>query len=161
MAAELGALSADHLEQLDDDGVSALADHGTVGVMLPGAMLYLRDPAPPVEKLRDAGVPLAVATDRNPGSSPVGDLWACATLACVTMRLTVSEALRGITCVAADALGRPELGRVRVGGPGDLVVVRTAPGEPAEPASLVQFLGAPHVVAVVRNGSLAVGPARA
>ena len=152
MAAELGALSADHLERIDDDGISAMAEHGTIGVMLPGAMVYLRDPAPPVEKLREAGVPLAVATDRNPGTSPITDLWACATLACVTMRLTVSEAIQGITSVAADALGRPDLGRLKVGGPGDLVLVEPPPGEPAQAASLVQFLGAPRVRAVVVGG---------
>lgn len=154
MAARLGALSADHLERIDDDGISAMAEHGTVGVMLPGAMLYLRDPAPPVAKFREAGVPLAVATDRNPGTSPVGDLWACGTLAAVSMRMTVGEVIRGMTSVAADALGRPDLGRLRVGGPADLVLVEPAPGEPCEPASLVQFFGAPKVRAVIAGGAL-------
>ena len=93
MAAELGAISADHLEQLDAAGVAAMAAHGTIAGMLPGAMLYLRDPAPPVSLLREAGVRFAVATDLNPGTSPIDDLWTCATLACVTMRLTVDEAL--------------------------------------------------------------------
>lgn len=152
MAAELGALSADHLERIDDAGIAAMAAAGTVAVMLPGAMLYLKDVSPPVGALRAAGVPLAVATDRNPGSSPMGDLWACATLACITMGLTLEEALAGITAVAADALGRPDLGRLRVGGPGDLVLARPAPGEPAEPASLVQFFGAPRIEAVVAGG---------
>lgn len=147
MAAELGALSADHLERIDDEGIAAMAAHGTVAVLLPGAMLYLRDEAPPVAKLRAAGVPLAVATDFNPGTSPVADLWVCATLACLTMGLTVEEALLGITAVAADALGRPDLGRIAVGAPADLVLVRPPPGEPCEPASLVQHLGAPEVVA--------------
>ena len=152
MAAELGALSCDHLERIDDDGISAMARAGTVALLLPGAMLYLKDSPPPVEALREAGVPLAVATDLNPGSSPVGDLWACATLATLTMGLTVPEALRGVTAVAADSLGRPDLGRLRPGGAGDLVLARPAPGEPAEPASLVQFLGAPRVEAVVAGG---------
>ena len=149
MAARLGAHSADHLERIDADGIAALAEAGTVGVMLPGAMLYLKDTPPPVAALREAGVRLAVATDLNPGSSPVDDLWAAATLACVTMGLTVDEALRGITCVAADALGLPEVGRLRVDGPGPVVLVRPPPSEPPEPAVLVQHLGAPRIVAIV------------
>lgn len=142
MAAGLGALSADHLERIDADGIDALARAGTVAVMLPGAMLYLRDSSPPVAALREAGVPLAVATDLNPGSSPVADPWTCATLACLTMGMTVPEVLRGITAVAADALARPELGRVRVGGPSELVVVTPPAGEPASAAVIVQHLAA-------------------
>lgn len=160
MAAALGALSADHLERIDAAGIAAMARHGTIGVMLPGSMIWLRDVPPPVEALREAGVRLAVATDLNPGTSPIGDLWACASLAAVTLRLTVDEVIAGITSVAADALGRLDLGRVRVGGPGDLVVVRPAPGEPAEPASLVQFLGAQRVHAVIASGSVEVTDAR-
>ncbi len=142
MAAELGALSADHLERIDDAGIEAMAKAGTVAVMLPGAMLYLNDIPPPVAKLRAAGVPMAVATDLNPGSSPVVDLWTCATLACVTMGLTVEEALLGITARGADALGRPDLGRLRVGSPDSLIAVELPPGEPASAAALVQYLGA-------------------
>jgi len=149
MAARLGALSADHLERIDDAGIAAMAEHGTIAGLLPGAMLYLRDQAPPVDKLREAGVPLAIATDLNPGSSPVDDLWTVATLAAVTMGLTVTEALRGITCVAADALGRPDLGRLRPGGPGPVVLVRPPPTEPADPAVLVQHLGCPRIEAIV------------
>lgn len=149
MAARLGALSADHLERVDADGIAAMADAGTVGVMLPGSMIYLRDIAPPVELLREAGVPLAVATDLNPGTSPVDDLWACATLAAVTLRMTVAEVLRGVTCVAADALGEPDRGRVRPGAMGPVVLARPAPGEPASAATLVQHLGAPRIHRVV------------
>ncbi|MCB9677040.1 MAG: imidazolonepropionase [Alphaproteobacteria bacterium] len=149
MAARLGALSADHLERLDDAGVAAMAASGTIAGLLPGAMLYLRDTPPPVAKLREAGVPLAIATDLNPGSSPVDDLWACATLACLTMGLTVEEALRGITCVAADALGQPDLGRLRVGSPGPVVLVRPPPSEAPHPAVLVQHFGCPRIEAVV------------
>jgi imidazolonepropionase len=149
MAARLGALSADHLERIDADGIQAMAEAGTVGVMLPGAMLYLKDTPPPVAALREAGVALAVATDLNPGTSPVDDLWTAATLACVTMGLTVEEALRGITCVAADALGLPNAGRLRVNGPGPVVLVRPPPSEPPDPAVLIQHLGAPRIAAVV------------
>ncbi len=155
LAARLGALSADHLERVDAAGIAALAQAETVAVMLPGAMLYLHDPPPPVAALREAGVPLAVATDLNPGSSPVWDLVGCATLACVTMGLTVEEALLGITARGGDALGRSDLGRVQVGGPADLVALRPAPGEPATPASLLQHLGGARVDAVVAGGILA------
>ena len=123
-----------------------MADAGTVAVMLPGAMLYLADPAPPVAALREAGVPFAVATDLNPGTSPVYDLLTAATLACVTQRLTVEEALRGITRVAADALGRSDLGRLYVGGPADFVAIAPAPGERPTAAGLLQHLGGHRVV---------------
>lgn len=149
MAAELGALSADHLEQIDDAGIAAMAEAGTVAMMLPGAMLYLGDPPPPVARLREAGVPLAVATDLNPGTSPVHDLWAAATLACVAQRLTVEEALLGITAHGARALGRPDLGRLAIDGPGDVVVARPAPGEPPTPAALIQHLGGTEVVETI------------
>ena len=152
MAAGLGARSADHLEQIDAEGIAAMARSGTIGVLLPGAMLYLRDPAPPVAALRIAGVRMAVATDLNPGTSPVADLWVCATLACVSMRLTVQEALCGITAVAADVLGLPDRGRLRPGSAADLVLARPAVGEPVEPAVLIQHLGAPRIEALFVGG---------
>jgi imidazolonepropionase len=155
LAASMGALSADHLEQLDDAGVAAMAAAGTVAVLLPGAMLYLRDPAPPVAKLRAAGVPLAVGTDFNPGSSPVRDLWGCATLACLTMGFTVREALAGITSVAARALGKRDVGVVRVGAKADLALYAPPPGEPAEARVLVQYLG-PHRASVVLKDGVRV-----
>jgi imidazolonepropionase len=153
-AARLGALSVDHLERIDDDGIAAVAAAGTVAMMLPAAMLYLRDVAPPVAKLREAGVPFAVATDRNPGSSPTSDLWACATLACLTMGLTVEEALLGITTVAARSLGRPDLGVLRPGAAGDLVLVRPPWGERAGPGALVQPMGPKRVALVLRDGAV-------
>ncbi len=152
LAAELGALSADHLEQLDAEGISAMARAGTVAVLLPGAMLYLKDPPPPVAALRAAGVRMAIGTDLNPGSSPVRDLWTCATLACLTMGLTVDEALTGVTAHAADALGRRDLGRIEVGAQADLVLVRPPPGEPADLRVLVQYLGGPQATAVWKRG---------
>lgn len=155
MAARLGALSADHLERIDSAGIDAMARAGTIAVMLPGAMLYLRDPAPPVAALREAGVPLAVATDLNPGTSPVHDPWTAATLAVVTMGLTVDEALLGITAVAGRALGRPELGRLVVGGPGDCVVMRPPPGEPPIPAALIQHLVGSDALIVISGGRVA------
>ena len=153
MAAGLGASSADHLEHIDAAGIAAMAAAGTVGVLLPGAMLYLGDPAPPVAALRAAGVPMAVATDYNPGTSPVVDLWMAATLACITMGLTVDEALRGITVHAARALGLSDRGRLEPGLRGDMVLVRPAPGEPCTAASLVQHMGAPEVHSVIVGGN--------
>jgi imidazolonepropionase len=152
MAADLGARSADHLEQIDAAGIAAMARSGTLAVLLPGAMLYLRDPPPPVGAMRVAGIRMAVATDLNPGTSPVADLWACATLACVTMRLTVEEALCGITSAAADVLGLADRGRLRPGGAADFVLARPAIGEPPEPAVLLQHLGAPRLEALFVGG---------
>lgn len=154
MAARLGATSADHLEQIDAAGIAAMAEHGTVAVLLPAAMLYLRDPAPPVAALREAGVPFAVATDWNPGTSPVGDPWIAATLACVTMGLTVEEALLGLTVNAARALGRAGIGVVRVGAPADLVVMEPPPGEPPSAGALVQPMGVVAPRVVVRRGAI-------
>jgi imidazolonepropionase len=154
LAAGLGAASADHLERIDAQGIAAMAAAGTIGVLLPGAMLYLQDPSPPVALLREAGVPLAVATDYNPGTSPVIDLWTAATLACVTMGLTVTEALRGITVEAARALRLEDVGVLRVGAVGDVVLVRPPVGEPCDPSVLVQHLGAHRAQAVVIGGRL-------
>jgi imidazolonepropionase len=157
MAARLGALSADHLERVDAAGIAAMAAAGTVAVLLPGAMLHLRDPAPPVAALRRAGVPMAVATDFNPGSSPVADLWSCATLACLTMGLHVEEALAGITRVAADALGRSDLGRIEVGARADLALFDAPPGERADARVLVQHMGGHRARWVLREGELVGG----
>ena len=152
LAAELGCLSADHLERLDQQGVEAMARAGTVAVLLPGAMTYLGDSAPPVAALREAGVRMAVATDFNPGSSPVLDLWTCATLACVQMGLSVEEALLGITRHAAAALGRDDLGHLGVGARGGLVLCRPPPGEPAHHAVLVQYMGGQKACLIAGSG---------
>jgi len=152
VAAELGATSADHLERIDEAGIAAMAAHGTVAVLLPGAQLYLRDDAPPVQALREAGVPLALGTDLNPGSSPVHDPWSIMTLACILQGFTVEEALLGFTVQAGRALGRTDLGWLGPGSVADAVVVAPPSGEPAEVASLVQHMGGSRVVAVVRDG---------
>ncbi len=151
-AAALGASCVDHLERLDDAGVAAMAAHGTVAVLLPGAQLYLRDSAPPVAALRAAGVPLAVATDLNPGSSPVHDPWTVATLGCLLQGLTVEEAVLGLTRNAGRALARPELGWLGPGSVADLALFAPPPGEPAHEASLVQHMGAHRALLVVRDG---------
>ena len=153
MAARLGAASADHLERLDQAGAEAMADAGTVAVMLPGAQLYLRDAPPPTEMLRHAGVTMAVATDFNPGTSPICDLWSCATLACILQGLTVEEAALGITRHAGMALQRPELGWLGEGSAADLILVEPPAGEPARIASLIQHMGGGQVRTVIQDGA--------
>lgn len=156
MAAELGASSADHLERLDVAGAKAMAAAGTVAVLLPGAQLYLRDSAPPTALLREVGVKMAVATDLNPGTSPIADLWSCATLACILQGLTVEEALLGITRNAGLALGRPELGWLGAGSAADLILVAPPPGTEPEAASLIQHMGGGTVQAVIQDGARTV-----
>ena len=153
VAARMGALSADHLERIDDEGVEAMASHGTVAVLLPGAMLYLRDSAPPIAALRAAGVRMAVASDLNPGSSPMPDLWAAATLSVLTMGLSPTEALAGITINAARALGRDDIGRITRGSAGDLALYEPPPGELVDPRVLVQYMGGHKAWAVFKGGT--------
>lgn len=123
LAASRGALSADHLEYLDADGVSAMAKAGSVAVLLPGAFYTLRETQlPPVGALRQAGVPIAVATDCNPGSSPLTSLLLTLNMACTLFRLTPEEALAGITRVAAKALGLDDCGVIARGMRADLAL---------------------------------------
>ncbi|MSP56352.1 MAG: imidazolonepropionase [Myxococcales bacterium] len=152
LAAHYGALSADHLERIDAAGINAMAKAGTVAVLLPGAMLYLKDIAPPVAALRAAGVPLAVATDFNPGSSPITNLWSAATLACLTMGLSVEEALAGITRNAARALGRPDLGWLGRGSAADFALFAPPIGEPPSVEVLLQYLGGTQAEQVWKAG---------
>jgi len=153
LAAEMGCLSADHLEQIDAEGIAAMASAGTVGVLLPGAQLYLKDPSPPVSELREAGVALAVATDFNPGSSPVRDLMTCATLACLQMGLTVEEALLGITRHGARVLGAADRGWLGEKSAADVALFALPPGESCS-AALIQYLGSHRLRAVVRGGQM-------
>ncbi|KAB0548300.1 imidazolonepropionase [Pseudomonas argentinensis] len=120
LAASYGALSADHIEYLDEAGVQAMAEAGTVAVLLPGAFHVLRETQlPPIELLRRYGVPMAVASDANPGTSPICMPTLMANLACTLFRLTPREALAGMTAHGARALGLG-LGRIAVGAPADL-----------------------------------------
>ena len=106
LAASYKGLSADHLEYLDDDGIAAMKAAGTVAVLLPGAFYFLRETKlPPIEALRAAGVAIAIATDSNPGSSPVTSLLLILNMACTLFRMTPEEALRGVTLNGAAALG--------------------------------------------------------
>lgn len=121
--AALGALSADHLEYLSEEDAAVLGRHGTVAVLLPGAFYTLRETKkPPVEALRAHGVPLAVATDCNPGSSPLLSPLLAMNMACTLFGLTPREALRGMTEHAARALGQTDRGRIACGRRADLVL---------------------------------------
>ncbi len=122
LAAEFKALSADHLEHTDEAGVMAMARSGTVAVMLPGAFYFLRDThVPPVALLRRHGVPMAIATDCNPGTSPTTHLPLMMNMGCVLFRMTTNEALLGVTRHAAQALGLSETrGTIQVGKHADL-----------------------------------------
>jgi imidazolonepropionase len=116
LAAEFGALSADHLEHTDVAGVAAMAQAKTVAVLLPGAYHFLRETRlPPVEALRRHGVRMAVATDSNPGTSPTTSLTLMISFACTLFGLTPEEALAGVTCHAAAALGLADRGVLEPG----------------------------------------------
>ena len=137
LAARYGALSADHIEYLDEAGVRAMAEAGTVAVLLPGAFHVLRETQlPPIDLLRQYGVPMAVASDANPGTSPICMPTLMANLACTLFRLTPREALAGMTAHGARALGLPDLGRIAVGAPADLCLWDIQ--QPAELAYAVQ-----------------------
>jgi imidazolonepropionase len=124
LIARCGGWSADHLEYLDEAGVAALAKAGTVAVLLPGAFYFLREKQkPPVEQLRAAGVPMAVATDLNPGTSPFASLRLAMNMACVLFNLSPEETLAGTTREAARALGRgSRLGALEVGKRADFLI---------------------------------------
>ena len=124
LAAELGALSADHLEYISDAGVAAMAAAGVVAVSLPLASLYLGQPSMPARRLIDAGVPVAVATDFNPGTAPSYHLPLALTLACTLQKMTPAEALKGATSYAARALGlEGSAGSLEPGRPADFAVI--------------------------------------
>ena len=123
LAARFGALSCDHLEHLSPAGIAAMRQAGTVAVLLPGAFYFLRETRlPPVDALRAAGVPMAIATDHNPGSSPVLSLLLMLNMACTLFRLTPEEALRGATVHAARALGLADRGTLCAAQRADFVV---------------------------------------
>ena len=123
LAASFGALSCDHLEHLSADGVAAMAAAGTVAVLLPGAFYFLRETQlPPLQALRDAGVPIALASDHNPGSSPGLSLLLMLNMACTLFRMTPEEALRGVTVHGARALGLHDRGTLATGQRADFVV---------------------------------------
>jgi imidazolonepropionase len=154
LAAENDALSADHLEHASAEGIDALARAGTSAVLLPGAYYFLREQhAPPVAQLRAAGVPIAIATDCNPGTSPATSLLLMLNMACTLFRLTPEEALAGVTSNAARALGASDRGRLAPGTRADLAL-----WDVADPAELAYALGANPLAGVVRYGNAAHWP---
>ncbi len=138
LAARYQALSADHLEYLDEPGAAAMADSGTVAVLLPGAYYFIRETqAPPVDLLRRYKVPIAVATDCNPGTSPLSSLLLAMNMAATLFRLTVEECLAGVTREAARALGRlDEVGTLEPGKWCNLAI-----WDIEDPAELVYHIG--------------------
>jgi len=149
LAAGFGALSCDHLEHLSAEGIAAMAAAGTVAVLLPGAYYFLRDTTlPPVAALRAAGVPIAVASDHNPGSSPGLSLLLMLNMACTLFRLTPEEALAGVTVHAARALGlAASHGRLAAGCRADFVAWNLE-----HPAELSYWFGRNPCAAVVVGG---------
>lgn len=124
LAAAVGAISADHLEHACDEGIAALADAGVVAVSLPIAALYLNQPPMPARKLIQVGVPVAVATDFNPGSAPCYHLPLAMSLACVMQRMTPAQVLKGATIYAAKAVGmEADVGSLEVGKYADFLIV--------------------------------------
>jgi imidazolonepropionase len=149
LAARYGALSADHLEYTNEAGVRAMAQSGTVAVLLPGAFYFLREKQlPPVEALRRHRVPIALATDNNPGSSPLTSMLLTMNLACTLFRLTPEEALAGITSNGAKALGMQAThGTLEIGKQADVALWRVR-----SPAELAYAMGANPNVGRVRAG---------
>jgi len=154
LAAGYAALSADHLEYLDEEAVAAMAAAGTVAVLLPGAFYFLRETKkPPVDLLRRYGVPMAVATDHNPGTSPVHSLLLMLSMGCTFFHLTPEESLAGVTRHAAAALGWDGCGMLRAGMAADFVL-----WDIAEPAELCYRFGFNPCAGVVRAGLYASLP---
>ena len=151
LVARFGGLSADHLEYLSPEGIAAMADAGTVAVLLPGAYYFLRETVQqPVAALREAGVPMAVSTDCNPGTSPMTSLLLAMNMACTLWRLTPQEALLGTTANAARALGlQNEIGTLEVGKQADLAL-----WDIARPADLAYAIGFNPCKAVCKAGAL-------
>jgi imidazolonepropionase len=151
LAARYGALSADHLEHVSKEGVKAMADSGTVAVLLPGAFYFLRETrVPPIDLLRRYEVPMALSTDCNPGSSPTVSLLLMLNMACTLFRLTPEEALAGITRNGARALGlQNTIGTLEQGKNADFVI-----WDISEPAELAYRIGSNAPTHVVRKGQI-------
>ena len=148
LAARYGALSCDHLEHLSASGVQAMRAAGTVAMLLPGAYYFLRETKlPPVAALRDAGVPMAIASDHNPGTSPGLSLLLMLNMACTLFRLTPEEAWRGVTVDAARALGLADRGVLAAGRRADFVV-----WDAAHPREIAYRFGHNPCRRVVRGG---------
>ncbi|WP_440875041.1 imidazolonepropionase [Thalassotalea sp. PLHSN55] len=153
LAAKYQALSADHIEYLDEAGVNAMATSGTTAVLLPGAFYFLREKQlPPIELLRKYKVPMAIATDANPGSSPIHSLQLMLNMACTLFQLTPVEALAGVTCNGAQALGLGQTkGKIALGYDADFALWNIS-----QPAELCYQFGVNPLVALIQNGKLVI-----
>ena len=150
LAAQYGALSADHLEHTSERGVQAMAKAGTIAVLLPGAFYSLRETRlPPIDALRARSVPIAIASDCNPGTSPTVSLVLMLNMACTLFRLTPEEALAGVTRHAARALGLADRGTLSIGQRADIAL-----WDIDNPAELAYRLGGNACAGVVRSGTL-------
>ena len=154
MAARYHALSVDHLEYLDSAAMALMKERGTTAVLLPGAFYYLREKQPPpVDHLRAHEIPIAVATDCNPGTSPMTSLPLAMNMACTLFRLTPEEAFLGVTRNAARALGiENDYGTLAVGKMADLAI-----WDLNHPASLSYYLGYSPLVQLVKHGLPVIG----
>ena len=148
LAAEFNALSADHLEYTAAAGVSAMADAGTVAVLLPGAFLTLGETQlPPIDAMRELGVPIAIASDCNPGTSPICSLRVAMMLAARQFRLTPEECLAGVTREAARALGLADRGTIELGKRADLAI-----WDVSHPRELAYWFGTPQLAELIVRG---------
>lgn len=150
LAASLGALSADHLEYTNDDGVRAMAEAGTIAVLLPGAFLTLGETRlPPIDRMREHGVPMAVATDCNPGTSPICSLRTAMMLAARQFGLTPEECLAGVSRVAAQALGLDDRGTLEIGKRADIAI-----WDVDHPRELAYWYGTPQLAELMVHGHI-------
>lgn len=149
LASKYNALSSDHIEFLDEAGVKAMSAEGVTAVLLPGAFYFLRETKlPPIEQLREHGVRMAIASDANPGSSPINSIQLMLNMACTLFRLTPNEALAGVTCNAARALGLEEqAGQLSVGMPADIAM-----WDINQPAELCYQFGVNPLAALFKDG---------
>ncbi|MEB0139643.1 MULTISPECIES: imidazolonepropionase [unclassified Undibacterium] len=157
LTARYRGLSADHLEYLSPAGIAAMAEYGTVAVLLPGAYYFLRETQlPPLQGLRAAGVPIALATDCNPGTAPLTSLLLSMNMACTLFRMTPLEALQGVTCHAARALGlAAECGSLVVGRAADFGLWQIE-----RPADLAYRIAGPGPLCTVFAGNIVAGKAQ-
>jgi imidazolonepropionase len=154
LAARLGAVSADHLLHVTDAGLAALHDSSTIATLLPGTAMFLGVNYAPARRLIDAGVPVALATDCNPGSCMTENLPLIGTLACTQMKMLPAEAISALTLNAAAALGRSDrIGSLEVGKQADLVIF-----DAADYRDVLYHFGVNHVRTVIKSGRLVVGP---
>jgi imidazolonepropionase len=149
LAATYGALSSDHIEFLDETGIKAMKKSGMTAVLLPGAFYFLRETQlPPMELLRKYDVPMALATDANPGTSPIHNIQLILNMGCTLFKLTPAEALAGVTCYGAKALGLSATkGQLAVGFDADIALWNIS-----QPAELCYQFGVNPLVSLMQNG---------